>query len=161
MDFKIRHVQPQDGAAIHQLITQCPPLDVNSVYAYFLLSHHHQQTCLVAEDTQKKIIGAVTAYRLPDNHKTLFIWQIAVAESARGNGIASQLLYALLAATQDIDTIHTTISPDNQASLASFRRLATKLGAKFTTQHFLSADACGPGHEAEDLIIIEPINQQH
>lgn len=158
MDIEIRQAQPNDGAAIHQLITQCPPLDVNSTYAYFLLSNHHQETCFLAVDAHQNIVGAVTAYRLPKDPKTLFIWQIAVAETARGQGVASQLLNALLNACRDIDCIHTTISPSNEASLASFRRLANKLRAEFTIQEFLKADACGPGHEAEDLIIIKPIN---
>lgn len=158
MDIKIRQTRASDGAAIHKLISQCPPLDVNSVYAYFLLSHHHHQTCFVAEDEKQNIVGAVTAYRLPHDPEVLFIWQIAVAKSARGQGLASKLLDGLIISCPTVKTIHTTISPNNEASLASFRRLAQKLKANFTTQEFLKENACGPGHEAEDLIIITPIN---
>ena len=158
MTTTIRQARPQDGAMIHHLICSCPPLDTNSVYAYFLLTNHHHKTCFVAEE-QDEIIGAVTAYRLPEDPQILFIWQIAVAEKARGKGLASQLLSQLLQECDDIHTIHTTISPSNEASLASFRRLAQKLNAEFTTQTFLKENECGPGHEAEDLIIITPIKQ--
>jgi len=84
-----------DGAAIHRLIAQCPPLDLNSVYAYLLLCEHHRDTCVVAE-TDGGIAGFVSAYAPPGRGDTIFIWQVAVHDRARGRRLAGSMLDHLL-----------------------------------------------------------------
>ncbi|MGS0756553.1 hypothetical protein ACVBEH_19100 [Roseateles sp. GG27B] len=58
--LKFRELQRRDGAALHRLIAACPPLDLNSIYAYLLLCLHHSQTSVVAE-IDGQIVGTVTA----------------------------------------------------------------------------------------------------
>ena len=86
----IRPVQKQDGAALHDLIAACPPLDLNSRYAYLLLCHHHAQTSVVAE-LDGVLVGAITAYIPPIQPDTLFVWQVAVAPASRGNSLGHTL----------------------------------------------------------------------
>jgi L-2,4-diaminobutyric acid acetyltransferase len=60
----LRKPDRSDGADLHALIASCPPLDLNSRYAYLLLCEHHADTCVVAE-LNGRLVGAVTAYFLP------------------------------------------------------------------------------------------------
>jgi len=55
----------EDGLAIHSLIKQSPPLDLNSSYLYFLQATHFADTCVVAEK-EGEIVGFVSAYFRPD-----------------------------------------------------------------------------------------------
>src|SRR3546814_263259 len=75
-----------DASGIHRLISECPPLDLNSVYTYLLLSEHFSRACIVAGrgDT---LDGFVSAYLPPERPGTLFVWQVAVHARARGQGL--------------------------------------------------------------------------
>ena len=81
--------QPQDGAALHRLISECPPLDLNSLYAYLLLAEHFSDTCVLAESAGGRIDGFISAYVLPDRPDVLFVWQVAVHARARGHRLAA------------------------------------------------------------------------
>src|SRR3546814_6553654 len=84
-----------DASGIHRLISECPPLDLNSVYTYLLLSEHFSRTCIVAGrgDT---LDGFVSAYLPPERPGTLFVWQVAVHARARGQGMPRFMLTELL-----------------------------------------------------------------
>ena len=43
-----------------------------------------------------KIIGFLSGYRPPTASETLFVWQVAVDEKARGKGLAKRMLTELL-----------------------------------------------------------------
>ena len=62
----LREPRRKDGAAIHQLIAECPPLDLNSLYAYLLLCEHNRGTCVLAESAGGRIDGFISAYVLAD-----------------------------------------------------------------------------------------------
>jgi hypothetical protein len=68
----------KDGAAIHHLISECPPLDLNSLYAYLLLGEHFSDTCVLAESAGGRINGFISAYVIPTRPDVLFVWQVAV-----------------------------------------------------------------------------------
>lgn len=124
----IRPLQRADARALHALICACPPLDVNSLYAYALLALHHASTCFVAiRDGQ--LCGAVTGYIKPTQPDTYFLWQIAIAPNQQGSGLGSALLdhvarYALQ--QNNLHFLETTISPGNMASQRLFRRFAQR-----------------------------------
>ena len=40
-----------DAKAIHALVGSCPPLDLNSTYAYLLLCAHFAETCVIDTST--------------------------------------------------------------------------------------------------------------
>jgi len=151
-----------DAAAVDELIAVCPPLDRNSRYAYLLLCHHHAATCAVAR-MDDRIVGFVSAYRLPESPDTLFVWQVAVHGDARGQRLAGRMIDHILdrPSCEGVRFIDTTVSPSNIASRRVFEHLAEAHGAPlessplFTAEHFGAAE-----HEEEHLIRMGPITIQ-
>lgn len=152
----IRHPRAEDGLPLYELIKSCPPLDCNTAYCYHLLVRHYPKTCAVAE-YDGRLIGALTAYRLPEDPQTLFLWQVAVSKEARGQGIGVKLLDFVSSQNQDCHTLHTTIGPDNAPSRRLLQKWAESKGADYAYEAFLAVDECGPGHDAEELLRIGPI----
>lgn len=156
-DILTRKPEARDGFAIHQLIASSPPLDLNSIYSYYLLSDHFRDSCVVAE-CQGKVAGFLSAYFIPSRPQTLFIWQVVVDQTLRGRGVAGQLVNALLAQVgeQRLRFIEGTVNPSNAASRGLFERLARQLDSRIEEETFLEAGAFGPGgnHESELLLRI-------
>ncbi len=147
---------PEDGAAVWSLIAACPPLDQNSRYCNLLQCTDFSDTCVIAEK-DGSLAGWISAYRPPGDRKTLFVWQVAVHESARGEGLALQMIDSLLSR----DTVHgvtcmkTTITADNKASWALFRRLAVRLSAPLVSEVGFDRDRHFGGEaETEHLVTI-------
>ncbi len=154
----LRSPEPGEGKQVHELVGRCPPLDLNSSYCYFLLCSHFSDTCVVAEDNGR-LVGFLSAYLIPDRANTLFVWQMAVDETARGQGLAGRLLDYLLAqpCCADVRSVETTVSPSNQASRRVFVRLAERLHSDSHEESFLEASHFGSeAHEEERLIRIGP-----
>src|SRR5690606_39264906 len=76
--LQFRQPRRTDGAALHRLVSECPPLDVNSLYAYLLLCEHFSATCVVAESAGGLIDGFISAYVPPTRPDVIFVWQVAV-----------------------------------------------------------------------------------
>lgn len=135
-DFTYRTPTDEDGAAVHELIASCDPLDENSRYCNLLQCSHFQDTCLLAEQ-DGEIVAFVSGYKLPDRPDTLFIWQIAVSQQVRGQGLATKLLAALLQLHADsVSHLHTTITLSNKASWRAFEKLADYLKAPMSSEVF-------------------------
>lgn len=148
-----------DGTAIHALIGRSPPLDLNSSYSYFLLCAHHADTCVVARHGER-LAGFISAYRLPHDAQTLFIWQVAVDSTMRGRGLAGRMLASLLArpACAGVQYIETTVAPGNLASRALFTRFAQHHRANVHESLFLGQEQFGAeAHETEMLLRIGPL----
>lgn len=148
----------RDGAAIHRLVEACKPLDLNSSYAYLLLCEHFADTCVRAE-RDGRTVGFISAYRPPQRAGLIFVWQVAVAEEMRGQGLAHAMLRELLArpALHDCRYLETTVSPSNEPSRRLFLALARELGAAVTERVlFAEMDFGGEAHESEVLIRIGP-----
>lgn len=151
-----------DGKAVHELIRSCPPLDLNSSYNYFLLCSHFSATCVVAE-LDGELIGFLSAYHLPQAPDRLFIWQVAVDERARGEGLAGHMLASLLqrASCAGVHYLETTVSPSNQASRQVFSRFAARHGLGWQEETFLSREHFGTeSHEEEVMFRLGPLNHQ-
>lgn len=156
-DISFRSPRIEDGIAIYKLIKQSPPLDLNSSYLYFLQATHFADTCLVAEK-EGEIVGFVSAYFRPDEDDSLFIWQIAVSEKARGHGLGKQLIYHLIrnqSSRPIVRDVCCTISPSNKASQNLFKSFAEQHGLIIEKTPFLESHHFGSNaedsHEAEDL----------
>lgn len=152
--LSFRKPKIEDGIAIYTLIKQSPPLDLNSSYLYFLQATHFADTCLVAE-MDGEIVGFVSAYFRPDSDDSLFIWQIAVSEKARGKGLGKQLIFNLIrnqTSRPIVRDVCCTISPSNQASQHLFKSFAEQHGLIIEKTPFLKEAHFGTeAHEEEDL----------
>jgi L-2,4-diaminobutyric acid acetyltransferase len=149
-----------DGPRVHSLVASCPPLDVNSTYAYLLVCIHFAATSIVAE-RGGAMVGFVSAYLEPDDPAALFVWQVAVAPAARGAGLGGAMLDRLLArpACGAVRFIETTIGPSNEASWRLFTSLARRRRVDLERSPFFAPDAFGmERHEAETLARIGPFD---
>lgn len=147
-----------DGPAVSALIAACPPLDQNSAYCNLLQCTHFADTCIVAQD-QGEVVGWISAYIPPAQADTLFIWQVAVAERARGCGLAAQMLSGLLArdACKGVCNLSTTITPENRASWALFSGFARTLDTAMVERPWLvRGKHLPPDHPTEHLVTIGP-----
>lgn len=160
-DLVLRQPSPADGAAIHALIQACPPLDVNSAYAYLLLSHHFADTCVVVQGPGQ-LLGYLSGYVPPGQPDTFFVWQVAVHAQGRGQGLGQRMLNHVLQrpAARHTQFVETTVSPSNGPSRAMFHRLAVTLGTTLQEFPLFTKDMFGKGteHEDEKLLRIGPFN---
>ena len=61
------------------------------------------------------------------------------------------------AAEHGISTLETTVSPDNEASVAMFASLARRRGAQMIRESLFAPEDFPDGHEPEDLYRISPL----
>ncbi len=156
----LRHPTPSDGAAVWALVKACGSLDVNTPYAYLMACHNFADTCLVAEDGTD-LAGMVLAYRQPSAPSTLFVWQVGVAPSHRGQGLAATMLDHLVTRiTPAVSHVEATINPSNVPSRNLFRALARRFDAPLTEYTWLPADAFPDSHEAEDMFRVGPFQKK-
>ena len=145
---------------VFRLIGNCPPLDTNSSYCNLLQCSHFANTSVAAEQ-EGDIVGFISGYAIPERPDTLFIWQVAVSEQARGIGLASRMLAHILAHPRcdGIRYLETTITDENQASWALFRSFAKKQDADFQSSAWMDKEAHFAGqHDSETLVRIGPFN---
>lgn len=126
---------PLDGAAVHALIANCPPLDTNSLYCNLLQCSMFSATCVVAEQ-DGNLVGFISGFVTPDSTDNLFIWQVAVTPAARGMGLAVAMVLELLnrPACQRTSQLQTSITPGNAASWALFESVAKALGTQLISK---------------------------
>lgn len=160
--ISLRKPTVTDGSAVHALIARCAPLDTNSMYCNLLQCFHFADTAVVAEMNGQPV-GFISGYRLPQKTDTLFVWQVAVDKNARGQGLASRMLQALIEQQGgEVQHLHTTITKDNEASWNTFRRLARDLNAPLNSHELFNKDEhLGGEHDSEFLIDIGPFDQTH
>ncbi len=158
----IRRPGTDDGWGIYELIKACPPLDVNSAYAYLLLATQFRDRCAVATLDDGEIVGFVSGYIKTNASDTFFLWQVAVGEKARGTGLARKLVETVLRREHQAGVRHleTTITPDNDASWGLFRRLAQRWQAPLNSREYFSEEQLGGEHDPENLVRIGPFDPQ-
>lgn len=156
----LRRPTSEDGFDVHQLITLCPPLDTNSVYCNLLQCSHFAETS-VAASIDNQLAGFISGYLVPDQPSTLFIWQVAVSESARGRGLATKMIQHILARDncQDVTHLETTITEDNQASWALFKGIAKSYATGLNETVFFEKERHFQNqHDSETLVRIGPFD---
>lgn len=156
--FDFRNPVPADGTAIHELVAQCPPLDLNSLYAYMLLSEHFARTSVVVLQ-DGILVGYVSGYVPPGRPDVLFVWQVAVHQKGRGHGLGSRMIRHILASPHlsGVRHIETTVSPSNQASRRMFHAVARHLDTAVREMPLFERHLFGDhGHESEPLLRIGP-----
>ncbi|AXH15230.1 diaminobutyrate acetyltransferase [Malaciobacter mytili] len=162
MNKQINIEQPTKKHAkeIFKLVNRCKPLDINSEYLYLLQTTYFKDTCSVAL-MENKAIGFISGYLVPNKKDTLFIWQVAVDEIARGEGLAKKLLLEILQRDnlQEVEYIHTTISPSNIPSQKFFEKFASDLNTTIKKSILFDKDDFNNGHEQEVLYEIGPFKK--
>lgn len=120
----------EDGASMWQL-AETSTLDSNSVYKYIMMCEYFDETCIVARENDE-VIGFITGFIPPKQADTLFIWQVGVAESQRGKGLALDLLERLIErdACKNVRYVEATVTPSNKASQSLFKKLARSQGTE-------------------------------
>ncbi len=157
-----RKPEPRDGKRMWQLVHDAGTLEANTAYCYVLLCDHFADTCLLAE-TDGRLDGFIAAYRPPGREDTVFVWQIGVAQHARGQGLARRMLRKLIA-REDLHGLHfveATVAPDNAASEALFRSLARSLDVECIESDKYASALFPAAHEPENLFRIGPFTRPH
>lgn len=159
--INLRTPVKDDGYRLHQLVAECPPLDPNSIYCNLLQCSHFAETGVAAE-IDGDLVGFISGYIPPQQPETVFVWQVAVHEKGRGQGLAKRMLKAIVArdACKNVTHMETTITEDNEASWALFRSFARDMGAELTYQeHFEKDTHFGGKHDSEFLLRIGPFTK--
>ncbi len=159
--FLLGRPEPTDGSAVHALISRCPPLDENSMYCNLLQCTYFAETSATARRGDR-LVGFVSGLRVPQRPESLFVWQVAVAEDARGSGLGRQLILHILAraANRDLRRIETTVTPANAASRAMFLGLAKQLGAPLEESVQFERQQHFDGHHDDEMLMqIGPFSQ--
>ena len=143
------------------LIAACPPLDPNSAYANLLQCSHFAGTCVVAE-RGGEIVGWISGYRLPADPSRFFVWQVAVAETARGEALAGRMLDDLVERPEAAGVSHviTTVTKANAASWAMFRKWASRREAPLHEHELFEEERHFAGkHPSEWQVEIGPLTR--
>ncbi len=100
-------------------------------------------------------VGFISGYMIPGKPSTLFVWQVVVSAAARGRGLASRMLHELVSRGSDgtIHYVETTITEDNEASWALFRKFAKSKGAPLKTEVGFDRDIHFKGEHATEHLL--------
>lgn len=157
----LRKPAKDDGFRLNQLVAQCPPLDPNSIYCNLLQCSHFADTAVAAE-IDGELVGFISGYIPPQKPETVFVWQVAVHQNGRGQGLAKRMLKSIVMRPEHSHLSHleTTITADNDVSWALFRSFARDMGAELTHQEHFSKDLHFSGqHDSEFLLRIGPFTK--
>lgn len=155
---KCRKPNVEDGADVWKLIKKTKDLDLNSSYSYLMWCSYFRDTSVVLE-MNDQVVGFISAFIKQSSPSTLFVWQVVVDQTKRGQGLASQMLHHLLKRDRckDIEYIEATVSPSNIPSQRLFQSLAEELNTNINISMFLTSDDFPEeGHEAEFIHQIGP-----
>lgn len=151
----------EDGGDIWRIAKASAELDLNSSYMYLLFARDFADTSRVVR-VDGTAVAFVLAYRRADAPECLFVWQVAVDENHRGEGLARQMLDDLIRSSFEngapIRTIETTVTDDNIPSRRLFASLADRWGAQIRTQVLFDESHFPDDHEAERLHKIGPLD---
>lgn len=153
-DILLRVPGADDGPALHDLIAACPPLDQNSRYCNLLQVSHFAETAVVAE-LDGDVVGAITGYLKPQDPTTLFIWQVAVHERARGRRLATRMMEEIAdrEVCRQVRFLETTIEPDNAASWKAFEKFAEARNAPSDQSLLFSRERHFAGTHGDEVLL--------
>lgn len=161
-ELTLRSPRHEDGSAVWRLIAETETLDDNSMYCNLLQCSHFASTCALAE-LDGEVVGWVSGYIPPEHPDTYFVWQVCVAEAARGRGLAKRLINSVLGrrACAQVTKVQSTITRHNKPSWALFGSIADALDADLERKaHFKRDDHFAGQHDTEFLVTIGPFARE-
>ncbi len=132
------------------------------MYCNLLQCTHFSTTSVVAESGQK-LVAAVSGYLVPGREDTLFVWQVAVSEAARGQGLGGRMLSEILARPEcsGVTYLETTVTASNEASWALFRGFARRQGAVLEESDLFESAIHFDGEKPTEILVrIGPLGKQ-
>ncbi|KAA5607332.1 diaminobutyrate acetyltransferase [Roseospira marina] len=165
--IKLRRPTGEDGATIWQLARDSGKLDLNSPYAYMMMSHFFPDTCVVAE-IDGEPVGSVVGFAPPARPNALFVWQVTTTERVRGQGLASRMIEHLLwnaPLKGQARWLEATVTPSNEPSARLFKGIARRHGVAcevaplFEEDSFPCPTQTDATFEPEHLFRIGPLRQ--
>lgn len=116
--MEIRNATTNDYSVLRTLAKENKPLDLHTPYTYWVCCNYYSQYCFVLERNHRPI-GYIMAI---SNKDCVFVWQIAISESFRGQHLSGILIDAVAkkAIADGYSELQVTISPKNLASYYSF-----------------------------------------
>ena len=158
--YSIQLPTKKHGAAIHALVGKSPPLDLNSTYHYLLQSHYFAKTSAVVF-YEKELVAFISGFISPLDKKNLFIWQVAIAEQYRGQGLGGRMVDFILANNRQVEFLETTVTRENTSSRRMFEKISHQLEANLTEKILFESESDFLNqHDSEYLIRIGPINHK-
>ena len=151
----LRQPSDADGPALFDLVARCAPLDPNSRYCNLLQCTDFSETGIAAVDAQQRLVGFVSGYCPPQRPDTLFVWQVAVDPTCRGQGLALRMLTELVERCireRDIRYLETTITPSNAGSQALFQRLFDQLRAPVSSHVYFARSPHFAGENEDEVM---------
>ncbi len=147
----------KDGKDIWSLVKTTSNLDLNSSYSYILWCDKFADSSIVTV-RDGEVIGFVQGFIHDTPKPTLFVWQVAVSETARGEGLATRMIQTLLKRT-DVAYIEATVTPSNLPSNGLFQSLARKYHSTYEIRRYIEAEDFPSleDEEEEKLYRIGPI----
>ncbi len=155
----LRAPSAADGHALHQLVSGDVGLDQNSLMCNLLQCSHFADTSVAAYQGDQ-LVGFVSAYKHPNRPRSLFVWQLVVAEHLRGQGLGKHMLRWLLAQPicEDIYELTAAITPTNAATWKLFDSFARECGALPVKSMLFSREAhFKDAQEDQYLLSISPL----
>jgi len=149
-----------DGIRVHRLVASCPPLDENSIYCNILQCDHFAATSVKVE-LDGELVAFISGYIPPAEPEVLFIWQVAVSSVARGKGLGKRMMDHLInrPACEEVRFLHTTVTPDNEASAGMFASFARHVKAPVSKEVLYDSEGHFDGkHESEERFVIGPFH---
>lgn len=146
-----------DGKGMWALVKEST-LDLNSAYKYIMMAEYFSETCVVVKENDT-VVGFITGFIEPDQSNTVFVWQVGVAPSQQGKGLASKMLNELISrkTCRHISYLEATVTADNEASKALFTGFAKKHGTELEVFETFPEEAFPEGHDTEYTYRIGPI----
>ncbi len=149
----LRKPHSNDGYSVFKLIKNSPPLDTNSAYCNLLQCSHFASTSVIAISNEKTV-GFISAYIKPEQADTLFVWQVAVCDSARGQGLAKKMLSHIVErdSCDLVSHLETTITEDNKASWALFESFTQQYQTELVRSVMFDKEQHFGGEHATELL---------
>lgn len=123
----IRKCSVNDVEKVRQFIRHTPPLDVHTVFSYWVMFRYFDELCWLVEDEPNgKIIGFVGGVIGANSQPVPYLWQLGVDTDYRNTPLASKLLYQFTKSVKNkgFQRIQFSIDPNNKPSLNTALRYA-------------------------------------